>query len=287
MATILVTGASGLVGSALAPAAAAAGHRVITLSRRPAKGGHRAVVGDFASFEDLRKLDDEPIEALVHLASEVGGTSEEAGLSVNVLGTRRLVRYLADRGCRRFVMASSIAAAGCLSPVFVPQSLPIADRHACLAADAYGLSKFLGEGMADYFARALPDAMIVSLRYGLAIERTRKLRGSVPRISAAEPSALPFLYLGFVSLDDMVGSALAALRAGHRAGSRVYNVVAPDLRCTGKVADVIRAALGHQAGGLDLSAYEREGAAAPPLWDTAALRTEIGYSPRVSVAAGD
>lgn len=286
MGTILVTGASGLVGSALAPAAAVR-HRVITLSRRPTQGGHRAVTGDFSSFEDLRKLDDEPIDALVHLASEVGGTSEEAGLSVNVLGTRRLLRYLADRGCRRFVMASSIAAAGCLSPAFVPEALPITGRHPCQASDAYGLSKFLGEGMADYFSRSVPDAMIVSLRYGLAIERTRKLRGTVPRISPAEPSALPFLYLGFVALDDMVGSALAAVEVAHRPGSRVYNVVAPDLRCSGTVADLIRSALGRRSDRFDLGPYERDGATSPPVWDTAALRADLAYTPAGSVAAGD
>jgi UDP-glucose 4-epimerase len=283
MSTVLVTGASGLVGRALVPRAAAR-HRVVTLSRAPAEGGHRTVRGDFAAFEDLRQLDDERIDALVHLASEVGGTSEEAGLSVNVLGTRRLMRYLADRGCRRFVLASSIAATGCLSPAFLPEAVPIADRHPCHAADAYGLSKHMVEGLSDYFARLLPDAMVVNLRYGLAMERTLKLRGTIPRISVAQPSTLPFLYLGFVSVDDMVGGVLAALEAGPLPGSRVYNLVGPDLRCDGTVADVLRAALGVRAAALDVSAYERPGRSAPPIYDIAALAADLGYVPSRSVA---
>ncbi|MBM3522808.1 MAG: NAD(P)-dependent oxidoreductase [Alphaproteobacteria bacterium] len=283
MTTILVTGASGLVGSALTPRAAKH-FRVVTLSRRAAEGGHLGVIGDFASFEDLRKLDDERIDALVHLASEVGGTTEEAGLSVNVLGARRLIRYLADRGCTRFVMASSIAATGCLAREFVPECLPIDDRHACLARDAYGLSKHMAESLADYFARIVPGACFVSLRFGLAMERVQRGRGHVPWVTLAEPPALPFLYMGYVALDDMVDGILAALAAPGRPGSHVYNLVGPDMRCTDRVADVLRASLGARAATLDLARYEALGRHAPPLYAIDALKHDLGFEPRRSVA---
>jgi UDP-glucose 4-epimerase len=283
MSAVLVTGASGLVGGRLVPLLAGR-HRVITLSRRPAEGGQRAVRGDFTSFEDLRQLDDERIAAVVHLAAEVGGTSEEAGLATNVAGSRRLFRYLLDRGCRRFVVASSIATVGCLSPAFVPLSLPMPDRHPCLARDAYGLSKGLAEGVADYFARVVPDAEFVSLRFGVALELVRKSRGRVPMNTVAQPPALPFLYLGFVAVEDMLGGIVAALESAPRPGSRVYNLVGPDVRAQDSVADILRASLGARGAGLDLSPFEAPGARCTPLYSTTALQQDLGFTPRVSVA---
>lgn len=116
MAAILVTGASGFVGSRLIRRLSEQ-HKVIALARRAPSGdalpGVSGVQGDFSSVDDLARLDGYPIDAVVHLAAETGGTTEEAGLAVNVVGTRRLLRYLVDRGVRRFVVASSIAATGC------------------------------------------------------------------------------------------------------------------------------------------------------------------------------
>jgi nucleoside-diphosphate-sugar epimerase len=283
MGTVLVTGASGLVGGRLVPRLIGR-HRVVALSRRPVEGADRAVRGDFASFEDLRQLDDEAITAVVHLAAEVGGTTEEAGLQTNIVGSRRLFRYLLDRGCRRFVVASSIATVGCLSPAFVPQALPMADRHPCLARDAYGLSKSLAEGVADYFARIVPDAEFVSLRFGVALELVRRSRGRVPMNTVEAPPALPFLYLGFVALEDMLGGLVAALESAPRPGSRVYNLVGPDVRAECNVADILRASLGARSAGLDLAPFEVPGAQCPPLYSTAALRQDLGFQPRVSVA---
>ncbi len=284
MSTVLVTGASGFVAGQLIPGLAR-DHEVIAISRRPVEGAHHSVAGEFGSFEDLRRLDGHRIDAVIHLAAEVGGTTEEAGLAVNVLGTRRMLRYLADRGCRRFVMASSIAAVGCLHPEFVPQSLPLADRHPCLAHDAYGLSKAMAEDVADYFARLVPDAMFVNLRFGLAAERVQRQRGHVPRLSLAAPPAMPYLYFGYVAVADMVGGLRAALDAPARPGSRAYNLVAPDIRCTDNVADVLRAKGGDRLTGLDLSPFDRPGAACPPVYASAAIAADLGYTPHHSVAA--
>lgn len=287
MSTVLVTGASGLLGAQLAPRLAARDHRVITMSRRASQGGHVSVAGDFTAFEDLRRLDAERIDCVVHLAAEVGGCSEEAGLATNVLGSRRLFRYLLERGCRRFVVASSIAATGCLSAGFLPRSVPIEDRHPCLAVDAYGLSKSLAEGVADYFARVFPDAEFLSLRFGLAMELVRRSRGHVPMSSLGAAPQVPFLYLGYVAADDMLSGLEAMVEAPRRPGSRVYNLVGPNVRCSDSVADVLRAALGARAEGLDLREFERRGTDCPPLYSMEALRRDTGFVPRVSVATPD
>src|SRR6187549_1971394 len=103
MQTIRITGASGFIGSHLVRRLVNE-HTVICLQRRRVTGEGRSFVvrGEFHSFEDLRKLDGYSFDIVVHLAAVVGGCSEEDGLEINVAGTRRLMRYLIDRGTRRF-----------------------------------------------------------------------------------------------------------------------------------------------------------------------------------------
>ena len=151
---ILVTGASGFIGQRLVKRLSA-NNSVVCLSRAKLAAEAVVVKGAFDRFEDLRKLDEFSFDAAVHLAAVTGGCSEEDGLSVNVLGTRRLYRYLLDRGCRQFITASSIAAVGSLHEDFYPLELPMPDQHPCLALDAYGFSKSLVEELSLYFTEII------------------------------------------------------------------------------------------------------------------------------------
>src|SRR3954469_25176779 len=108
----LITGASGFIGGALARSLAK--QNIVCLSRKPLGFDVPTVSGEFHSPEVLAKLDAYRITRVVHLAAATGGCSLEDGLGVNVQGTGRMLRHLIDRGCRRFVLASSIAAVGCL-----------------------------------------------------------------------------------------------------------------------------------------------------------------------------
>ena len=87
-------------------------HNVLCLSRKNPGLDLPWIQGDFGSYEDLRQLDDNAIDAVIHLAAVTGGCRERDGLLVNVEGSRCLMRYLIDSGCRKFIMASSIAAVG-------------------------------------------------------------------------------------------------------------------------------------------------------------------------------
>ena len=163
MAKILVTGASGLIGRAMV-ADVSNTHDVVALSRASPGQGDTWIKGSFAHFEDLRQLDDHAIEAVIHLGAVTGGGPERDGILVNVEGTRCLMRYLADRGCRKFVMASSIAAVGMQSQAFRPITVPVPDEHPCLDRDGYGLSKYLMEEVTRYLQRQFSEIDVINLR---------------------------------------------------------------------------------------------------------------------------
>ena len=161
---VLITGTSGFIGRALA-ADMAADHEVVCLSRQPTEvAGVEVVVGDFTRGEDLHRLDRWDFDALVHLGAVTGAGAEADLMRVNVMGTYDLLRYLIDRGCSKFALASSIAAVGMQSVHFRPLELPMSDEHPCLDRDGYGFSKYMMEETTRYLARQREDLDFINIR---------------------------------------------------------------------------------------------------------------------------
>jgi UDP-glucose 4-epimerase len=255
VAAVLITGTSGFVGSRLA-AALAPTHRVIGLSRQQvAIDGVTSVRGDFADPRSLSDLDDHQVDILIHLAGVTGAASEEDAMSVNVAGTRRLLRWAVDRGIRRIILASSIAAVGCLSGTFVPRQLPIPDDHPCDSSNVYGVSKAMIEQLADYFHRVTPDLEIVAFRIGAVLPVDAVPVGQVDLRSFRQP----FCQLGAIEVDEVVRTFAAAIDKPLGPGVRRMNLVADQARSPLPTADAIRLLLGDRAAGLDLSYYETAG----------------------------
>ncbi len=276
--TILVTGGTGFIGSQLVSRLAER-HQVISLARskQKAANGVIGIKGCFHSFEDLRQLDGHRIDALIHLAAVTGGCSEADGIEVNVAGTRRLVRYLVDRGCRKFVLASSIAAVGCLTdsePRFIPLQLPMPPDHPFIGRDAYGLSKATMEEWARYFARRTPGADFVSLRFGAVTDE---------KSYAPEPApagSLPlwgFVTLARVALADVLRCLQLTVEAPEKAGYRQYNLVGPDTCCDDSVPDLMRVI----GGQLDLSSYRQSGHEYDPVYSMEEIRRDLGFIPEI------
>jgi UDP-glucose 4-epimerase len=276
LSTVLVTGASGFIGSRLVPVLAER-HHVVSLSRRPGPGHEGEIVlGAFHSQEDLRKLPSR-VDALIHLAAATGGRDEDEALRVNVVGTVRLLRRLIDGGCAKFVLASSIAAVGCLDEQFVPQALPIPDDHPCLARDAYGASKALMEEAAAYCQRRDPGSDFVVFRLGaVAGSSDAQVTQPGPRL------ARPFVSLARIQVDDVIGALVRAVELPCRPGFRLLNLVGPDSDCAVPVADVLRASLGERARALDLRSYETAGGEFAPVYAIGAVREALGFAPTLS-----
>jgi len=105
---VLVTGASGFLGRAVAAEIVAAGHSVRTFQRRPSGvPGAEDALGSIVDASDTVHAVT-GMDAVVHLAAKVSLTGDPAEFqAVNVAGTRALLAAAADAGVSRFVYVSS------------------------------------------------------------------------------------------------------------------------------------------------------------------------------------
>jgi nucleoside-diphosphate-sugar epimerase len=126
---VLVTGASGLLGGAVATEIARAGHTVRTFQRRPS--GLAGLVDGVEDF--LGSVTDVPavvasldgIDAIVHLAAKVSLTGDPAEFdAVNIGGTRILLAAAREAGVARFVFVSSPSVAHSGSSIVGDDALP-------------------------------------------------------------------------------------------------------------------------------------------------------------------
>lgn len=279
MSRILITGTSGFVGRQLAQSMAK-NHEVVCLSRRKTEvEGVTAIRGDFTVPDDLRRLLSRPIDVVVHLAAVTGGCSETDGLRVNVLGTHHLLRYFIDRGCKKFVLASSIAAVGFQSTRFRPLQLPMPDEHPCLDRDAYGFSKHLMEEVTRYLSRRHEDLDFINIRLASIVSDDRKL---TPR-KACPLKEWAIGSISIMYLSDAVRCFRMAAGAPHKSGVRIMNAVGTQACVADAIPQIFRAWYGADVDGLDLSHYERPGHERDSVFDITRIEKELGFVPERSV----
>jgi UDP-4-keto-D-QuiNAc 4-reductase len=148
MTRVLVTGATGFVGTALCESLARAGYRVRAALRTarpvPAAVSETAVTGDIGATTEWDAALAQ-VDAVVHLAARTHMLREgaaAAGLYVetNAHGTARLAAAAARRGVARFILLSSVKVNG-EGGLERPYS---ASDEPC-PADAYGASKWRAE----------------------------------------------------------------------------------------------------------------------------------------------
>jgi nucleoside-diphosphate-sugar epimerase len=144
--TVLVTGASGLLGGAVARDVLAAGHAVRTFQRRPSGvEGADDVLGSLTDPDAVARAVD-GVDAVIHLAAKVSLAGDAAEFErVNVHGTAGLLAAAREAGVPRLVHVSSPSVAHAGTSIVGDDALPADPAH---ARGEYARTKALGERLA-------------------------------------------------------------------------------------------------------------------------------------------
>ena len=238
---IVVTGASGFVGSALARRLAAEGRAVRALARREgalrgAAGLQRLNVGDLTTVGNWREVLG-GARALVHCAARVHVMQDRAAdplaafRRMNVELTHSLARAAADAGVRRFVFVSSIKVNG---EATLP-GRPFAAADAPAPVDPYGISKWEAEKSLWQVAADTGLEVVVirpPLVYGPGVRANfqsmmRWVRAGVPLPLGAIDNRR-----SLVALDNLVDLVVATLDRPEAAGGTFLASDGEDLSTT-------------------------------------------------------
>ena len=272
---ILITGATGKVGSRLAMRLKQRGHSVRALVRGPARAEALTAAGITLAHGDLlvpATLADavRGIDAVVHCAAFFRGATDEEAHAVNDAGTRRLAEAARDARVGRFVFTSTSL---CYGPT---GGRPAVEDDASAPVDAYPLSKLAAEGM--LLGTDGLDVRILRLPFVYG--------DGDPHIAEVVPMMRGFPPGMCMSIGHHADIAQAVVRVLEAAAPthRLYNVAddeAPDLA-------TLCASVGAPApDGSDAS----RAAAFEVVMDTRRIREDLGFAPAYprladAVAAG-
>jgi nucleoside-diphosphate-sugar epimerase len=243
--TILVTGASGLVGGHVVAALARRGYRLRCLVRAASRldfiGGRAAerVLGDVTAPASLEAAV-AGVAGIVHCAGLTQAKSEADFLRVNRDGCEALYRACLARnpGVRRIVHVGSLAALGPAAP-----GRPAEEDDAPHPVSRYGASKLAGHRVAESYRGRLPIAILIPPAvYGPADRAFRPYfamarRGFAPLIGRAER------WISLVHAGDLADAAVLCLEQ-ERAAGRDYLVDDGCVRTWEEVALAIGRAVG-------------------------------------------
>jgi len=169
MKKIVVTGGSGRLGQFVIRDLLAHGYQVLSLDKVPPR---EKLCPSWLA--DLRQLGDlcealKGAHGIVHLgAYQAPNLAPDAEtFSNNVSSTYNVLRAAADGNVKKVVIASSTAAFGFnyAKKLWAPDYLPLDEDHPSTPQDSYGLSKILGEQIAESIVAVHKEMTVSSLRF--------------------------------------------------------------------------------------------------------------------------
>jgi nucleoside-diphosphate-sugar epimerase len=221
---VLVTGASGLLGSSTARALIDAGHTVTTLQRRPSGVPGAVDVQGSVTDPEAVQMAVSGAEAVIHMAAKVSVSGDPADFErINVEGTRVLLEGARAAGVRRWVHISSPSVAHAGSSLTGDGAGPADPER---ARGDYARTKAAGELLAlgaDARAEAAgEDFRVLVLRPHLMwgpgdTQLTERI------IDRARAGRLPFIGSGAALVDTLYSAnAVEAITAALPACARVH-----------------------------------------------------------------
>ncbi len=248
MTKVLVTGATGFLGSALVEKLCRSGHHVRAALRDSTQPISRSlnvetVVADIRDAKKVQEIAD-GCEAIVHLAAKVHAIDDSGAETdyeaVNVEGTRHILDAAVKSGVNRIVFASSVK-------VFGEETRGCIDeRQAPDPRTAYSRSKWRAEQLVSEYAER-HGRTAVSLRLPMVYGQTKNgnLYRMMEAIDQGRFPALPRLSAvrSLLHVENFVQAVLLCLRVScfNRAA---YIVTDPEPYCVTDLYDWLRAGLG-------------------------------------------
>ena len=246
MKKVIVTGGSGRLGQLVIRDLLAHKYEVLSVDRSPpAEKLCPSRLADLRNSGDLYEALKDAY-GVVHLGAYQAPnlTSDSETFSNNVAATYNLLKAAGDLGIKKIVIASSTAAFGfiyALKP-FLPDYLPLDEQHPSRPQDPYGLSKVVGEQIADATARLYPRMTISSLRFpGIVFDFSYE----IVRQRWKDPRGRAGGHWAYIDARDAARACRLALEAKFT-GHEVIVVAAPRSSMAQSTAELIGKYLGKQ-----------------------------------------
>lgn len=236
MSQILVTGAAGFIGAAIAKKMLALGHEVVTVDNLSTgyidniPANVKFYQGDLQDATLIAKLEKYKFEAIFHIAGQSSGEisfdNPVYDLQTNAQSTLLLLKLAIAIGCKKFFYASTMSVYG------DQPDEPIDENRTTFPKSFYGVGKLASERYLDIYQKfgidcvALrlfnvygPGQNMSNLRQGMvSIFLKQALDGKSIVVKGSKDR-----YRDFVYIDDVVNAFLLAYTSGLK-GYNVYNV---------------------------------------------------------------
>lgn len=245
---VIVTGGSGKAGRHVVRELVEAGHEVTNLDRAALDGlPCRTIRIDltdagevYDAFAQVRP------EGVCHLAANPSpsGWSRQGTFIGNVSQTYLVMQAAGDSGVRRLIYAGSEMATGWLTTEELPPRFPFNEEDRVDSPNAYALSKYLGEKIADSMALRYPSMSICTLRINNVIppDLSEAMLGPRRREFPGPGSAN---FWSYIDARDVGGAFRAALE-GKSTGHEVFLIAAADTCIEVPIREAVRIRYGKE-----------------------------------------
>lgn len=299
MKTVLVTGALGVIGSAVTRRLTADGYRVISADLLVADGDDYVRL-DVIKYEDLSRLGrKERIDVVVHMAGEVGrlvGENQpQRMIYVNNVGTTNIVQFcLEHKADLLYFSTSEVYGTLLRDGVPVAEDLMQSSASAFSTENIYALSKLFGEAIVSHYVMNY-DLSAATVRpfmvYGPG-ERPVSWRSAMTNFVYAARHGQPLkVHRGaaraWCYVDDFVDGVVRVLERPVKTTGQyhAYNIGSDDYKPMEEVARTIIRVVGGKESQVEVLDVPNPFGSLVKRADLSKIRS-IGFDPRWSLEDG-